>query len=363
MSYAASLLATYPSSYGPSSLLSDEFITNPSFDNLYRSNVPYMSSGRLLSDDLAFNQLNYDAPTYRPPLYSLSNSTSVYPPTNYQKNLIKNQRTIVPPNDSFASLNDITEYSDSLATASNTNTASSVARSINGNYNDGPMNMFTTYPQNPNRLSNNTNESSQFKSVWNSPQVKSNKIKPKSTTVRSQPSVAIQKKSPADEFNNDLTPVQSPPQINPLQRNPTVTETSKQTSSIDIQAWVNETKKEAPEDNKAAQEAWSVKMGQLHQAQIQREKDKAKSSRALPIPPKKLDNKSMTNKTKSITDSKSRDSTYQIPQESYFDSLFEGDYFRNQLITDYSLSSSYQQPTTKKTKLTTSSLSKLFRIN
>ena len=84
MSYATSLLATYPSSYGPSTLLSDDLVQRSPLDNLYPSSVPYMSSGRLLSDDLAFNQINYDSTTYRPPLYSITNSSSVYPTTNYQ---------------------------------------------------------------------------------------------------------------------------------------------------------------------------------------------------------------------------------------------------------------------------------------
>lgn len=356
MSYAASLLATYPSSYGPSTLLSDELVTRSSFDPLYPSSLPYMSSGRLLSDDLAFSQLNYDTPSYRPPIYPLSNQTSVYPKTNYPATFSRPQRQTVPPNDSFASLNDITEYSDSLATASNTNTASSVARSINGNYMDGPMNMFSNYPQNPNRMSDSSQQQQQpqQKSIWNSPPVKQ-KPKPKSTTTRTQPPLNIQKKSPTEEVNDDLTPVPSP-----HQRNATITEMSKQTSSIDIQAWVNDTK-HSPIDEKAAEQAWSVKMSQLHQAQIQREKEKAKSSRALPIQQKKPDNRSLTNKTKSITDTKSRDTTYQATHDSYLDSLFDGDFFRKPLTTDYSLNTSYQQPTNKtKNKLTTSSFRKLF---
>jgi hypothetical protein len=359
MSYAASLLATYPSSYGPSTLLSDDLVNHSTFDNLYQTKVPYMTSGRLLSDDLAFDQINYNTKTYRPSLYPIGNPTSVYSTTNYKKPLVKNQFKTVPPNDSFASLNDVTEYSGSLATASNTNTASSIARSINDNYTDGPMNMFLNYEQNYNRMSNSTNDSSPIKSNWSSPQTKqkvqSDKTKTKSTS--------IQKKSSADEYNNDLTPVQSPQlsmtlikQPSELQRNTTINDMSKQTSSIDIQTWINDAKKESSVDEKAAEQAWSVKIDQLHHVQAQRVKEKAKSSRALPLVPKKVDNKQVQNKTKS------HDTTYQISHDSYFDSLFDDrDFFRNPVINDYPLNSSYhQQPISKKNKFTTNSLSKLF---
>jgi len=369
MSYAASLLATYPSSYGPSTLLSDDLVNHSTFDHLYQTKVPYMSSGRLLSDDLAFNQINYDTKAYHPPLYSIGNSTSVYPTTNYAKTLVTNQRKLGPPNDSFASLNDITEYSDSLATASNTNTASSVARSINDNYMDGPMNMFLNYQPNSNRMSNSTNDSPQIKSNWNSPQTKQNvqlgKIKAKSTT-RTQPSTIIQKQLSANELNDDITPVQSPQppmiltkQTSQLQRNTTVNDMSKQTSSIDIQAWVNDAKKESSVDEKAAEQAWSVKIDQLHHVQAQRVKEKAKSSRALPLAPKKIDNKKVRNKPKSITDT-----THQMSHDSYFDSIFDDrDFFRNPLTNDYLLNSSYQQqPISKRNKLTTNSLSMLFLL-
>jgi hypothetical protein len=339
-----------------------------------------MSSGRLLSDDLAFNQINYGTTTYHPSLYPLPDSTSVYPKTNYpKKSLATIQRKNVPPNDSFASLNDITEYSDSLVTASNTNTASSVAHSINDHNINGPMNMFSNHQQNYNRTLSNNDDTSLFQTSWSSPQIKqkgqSDEIKTKSsfkqqplptTTTRSQPSTNVQKKSSADELNDDITPVQSPQlpmTLTKNQRNATFTESNKQSSSIDIQAWVNDTKKESPIDEKIAQEAWSVKIGQLNQVQAQREKEKSKSSRGLPITSKKVDNKPVSNKTKSITDTKSRDTMYQSPpHETYFDSLFDGDFFRKPVPHDYPLNSSFHQPISKKNKLITNSLSKLFII-
>jgi hypothetical protein len=364
MSYATSLLAAYPSSYGPSTLLSDDLVGRSPFDNLYPSSVPYMSSGRLLSDDIAFNQITHDTSTYRPPLYSISNSTSVYPTNNYQTNWHKP----MPSNDSFALSNDITEYSDSLATASNTNTASSVARSINGYTMSGPMNMFSNHQQNYNPIVNDfNNNNSQQQSMWNSPQTKkkgqTNDVKPKSTLkqqpqstkTRTQPSTVAQKK-PVDD---DLTPVQSPRAPLTKQQNGTINQIEKQPSSVDIQAWLNDTKKDSPIDDAAAEQAWSVKIGQLHMTQAQREKEKAKSSRALPNPPKKVDNKPIGSKTKPINDTKSRDPNYQIQQDSYFDSLFDGDYFRN----DYAGNSSYHQPLSTKPKLSNNSLSKLSFIN
>ena len=94
----------------------------------------------------------------------------------------------MPPNDSFASLNDITEYSDSLGTASNTNTASSIARSINDNNMNGPMNMFPNHQQNYNQLLNDVNNNSQHLKLFGvhhnqnkTTKGQTNQIKPKTT--------------------------------------------------------------------------------------------------------------------------------------------------------------------------------------
>jgi hypothetical protein len=379
MSYATSLLAAYPSSYGPSALLSDDLVTRSSFNNLYQPTVPYMSSGRLLSDDLAFNQINHDTTTYhQPPAYSFSNSTSLLPTTNYQIPSVSNWRKPIPPQDSFASLNDITEYSDSLATASNTNTASSVARTIDGNNNNnGSMNLYTNYQQNYNRLLNDENGSPQFESNWSSPQVKkkeqSHEQKPtskKHPAPQTKPSIVVQKKPSTDELDDDVTPVPSPrappalaKQQHPLKRHAALTDTEKQEASVNIEAWLNESKKDSAIEGKAAEEVWSVKIGQLHMAQAQREKDKVKSSRALPTAPKKVDNKPVISKTKATADIKTHDNTLQT-HDSYFDSLFDGDFFRKPSTNNYTINSSVHQSVPPKSKPITNAFRKLFlKIN
>lgn len=375
MSYADSLLATYPSSYGPSNLLSDDLVQRTNYDNIFPSSVPYMTSGRLLSDDLAFNQITYDPKPYRPSLYPLPNSTSVYPTTTttktkHPKQPPTTQRKAAPPPppppiDSFVSLNDITEYSDSLATASNTNTASSVARSFNG-----PNNMPPYYD---NRLPIYDNDTPTIQANYSPPKPKqkvpTNETKGKSTT-HSKPSTITHKKTPAKELDEDITPVPSPqlPGQSTKKSNHFPTNTAALTdinrhspAPVDVQAWVNETDKNSPIDEKAAEEAWSMKMNQLHQAQVQREKEKTRSSRALPLPPKKADNKPVTSKSKSVADSKSRDTTHKAASDSYFESLFDGDYFRPVPITmnDYSMNASMHQNPGKKSKPTTNSFSKI----
>lgn len=370
MSYADSLLATYPSSYGPSNLLSDDLVQRTNYDNLFPSSVPYMTSGRLLSDDLAFNQITYDSKTYRPSLYPIPGPTSVYPTSTtktttkpkYPKQPPVTQRKPGPPPlDSFISMNDITEYSDSLATASNTNTASSVARSFNG-----PNNMPPYYD---NRLPSYDNDSSPVQTNRSPPKPKpkgpTNEIKGKSTT-HSKPSTITNKKPPADESDDDMTPVPSPRAPGqttkksnhiPLKAATLADIERRSPTIVDVQAWVNDTEKGSPIDEKNAEEVWSMRMNQLHQAQVQREKEKTKSSRALPLPPKKVDNKPVTSKSKSLADSKSRDTTHKAASDSYFESLFEGDYFRPQpmALNDYSMN----QTAGKRSKPTAQSFSKI----
>ncbi|CAF5001995.1 unnamed protein product, partial [Rotaria magnacalcarata] len=72
-------------------------------------------------------------------------------------------------------------------------------------------------------------------------------------TGRTQPSTGTQKDSTIDKLNDDLTPVQSPhlpvqltKQPNHLQRNATIADIEKQPPTIDIQEWVNKTKKQSP---------------------------------------------------------------------------------------------------------------------
>ncbi|CAF3563060.1 unnamed protein product [Rotaria sp. Silwood1] len=131
-------------------------------------------------------------------------------------------------------------------------------------------------------------------------------------------------------------------------------EIEKRAPSIDVQAWINDTKKGSPIDEKQAEQVWSVKIGQLHMIQAQNEKEKTKSSRALPHAPKKVDNKPFASKIKPVTNTKSREPTYEAPHDSYFDTLFEGDFFRKPSTNNYSISSSFHQPKSTKNKLTSS---------
>lgn len=344
MSYAASLLGSYPTTtYAPSSLLSDNLVQRTTYDTIFPSNAQFLNDNRLFSDQLAYSSLNYNPTTtsiYQPSLYP---SNAVHPATKrnpikastqFSKPLPTNQRHIAPPNDSYASLNDITEYSDSLATASNTNTASTVARTIDGN----SKKTFT-----------NHNKSNSNQHIWSPVQAK---------TQKSQP--INQKKTPAVHSDEDRTPVPShqnkpPPQQQQQPNHPP--ESNHQASSVDIQAWLNDTKKDSPFDDEFAEQAWSSKIEHLHQMKAQHEKDKAKSSRALPIPTKKKETKPNNSKSRPPNDA-----THNKPAfDSYFDSIFDGDYFRKPFSTDYIHNSSVNQPGSRKNKPTTNSFSKRFQ--
>ncbi|CAF3384653.1 unnamed protein product [Rotaria socialis] len=341
MSYATSLLAAYPSSYGASTLFSDNLVQRSSFDNVYHPPVGgYGGTDRLFSDDFAFN---HNQTTYHPPLYSISNPTSVFPTQNYENSPVGSYRhQPLPSNDSYALLNDIPEYSESLVTASNTNTASSIARSLHENKTNLPINKFPNQPPNYTHTSNDGHGNQPMKSVWSSTKTKTKtkggqlddtkkkpllKQQPGLITGHTQPSTGTQKDSTTDKLNDDLTPVQSPH----LPQPPT----------IDIQEWVNRTKKESPTEDKDAEQAWTVKIDHLHMVQAQHEREKTKSVRPLPNAPKKIENKTaVVNKKKPAVDVKPHDSKYQ--HESYFDTLFDGDYFRKPSTNNYSISSSFQ---------------------
>ncbi|CAF4318693.1 unnamed protein product, partial [Rotaria sordida] len=79
-----------------------------------------------------------------------------------------------------------------------------------------------------------------------------------------------------------------------------------------------------------------------------------KSLRALPNGPKKVDNSPFVNKTKPINDTKSREPTYEIQHDSYFDTLFEGNYFRKPSTNNYSINSSFHHSKPTKNKLASS---------
>jgi hypothetical protein len=353
MSYATSLLADYPSSYGPSTLLSDDLLARSSLGPLYGPSVPYMSSSRLRSDDLAYNQIGLSPTIYRPSGYSH------YPSTTYRSPSITNWRSDIPP------LNDISEYSNSLGTVSNTTTASSIARSINNNNQNESRDLFPDYQQSYNRLLNDVERSPHLPTMWKSSppppppplSVKTNEQK-SSTRQRSFPELSttiVQKKSPIEQSKNEITPVPSPvlpKQESHLQRTATLVEVDKPQPAVDVQAWLNEGEDEPPVDQKSAEQVWSNKVDKLHVVQAQREKEKAKSSRALPNIPRKNDSK-----TPAASDNKINNTAFQMRNNSYFDSLFDGNFFRKTSTNRQNGNSSYQQSFATRNKPTTNTTS------
>jgi hypothetical protein len=293
MSYGSSVLAAYPSSYGQSILPSNDRTTRSSFDNRYQSDVPYRNSARVINEDLANNQNNYNTTTaYRPPLQSLPNSSSIIPTTDSRKP--------IPPNRSADTLNDITEYADSLATAS------SVAHSINNN----SGNKFSNSQQHHNLADN-----SQLKTTKQSDEIKTKS--PLKKPARAQPLKTLHEKSLNDELIANVASFQSP-----------------QTSSINIEAWLNDTKKKSPANENAPKQAWPIKTDQ-----IQQEKQNDKKSRSS----KPNENKPIGNKTNSMA----RGATYEIQQDRYFDDV------RN---------STFHAPPSTKAHLLKKSFRKLFLI-
>ena len=375
MSYATSLLMAYPPPYGPSTLLSDDLVQRSSHRSLYEPSVPYMSGNRLYSDSLTYNPIGYGSTNYQSSMYPQ------YPSTNYRTPSITDWHRDVPGQNSFGSINNIREYSDSLGTSSNTNTASSLARSINDNNQNNSMNVFPNYQQNYNRLLNETDRSPHVTTIWSPPRPKipTNDKKPTlNHHSHPQPSAPIvQKKSPIEEPKHDRTPVPSPspppppPPAPPLiltkqDSKPASAEIEKQQATVDIEAWLSETKDETPpQDDKAAEEAWTNKIDQLHTIQAQREKDKAKSSRALPNISKKNETKPVPNKSSAVNDNKIREQSFQMRNNSYFDSLFDGNFYRKTSTNQQSLNSSYQRsgPTRNQSTLSKISFSKKKNIS
>jgi hypothetical protein len=357
MSYATSLLMAYPPPYGPSTLLSDDLVQRSSRGPFYESSVPYMSSNRLYSDSLTYNPIGLGSTSYQPSAYSQ------YPSTNYRTSTITDWHRDVPPHNSYGTMNNIREYSDSLGTTSNTHTASSLAHSINDNNQHNSTNVFPNYQQSYNRLLNDTDRSPHLTTIWSPSRPKIPTNDEKSTShhhsLPEPPTPIVQKKSPIQEPKTDRTPVPSPSppprsppappliltkQENDLQRNPTLVEIENHQPAVDIQAWLSETKDEKPpQDDKAAEQAWTVKIDQLHTIQAQREKEKAKASRALPNITKKNDNKSISNKSSAANDNKIRETSFQMRNNSYFDSLFDGNFYRKTSTNQQSSNSSQQR--------------------
>jgi hypothetical protein len=303
MSYGSNVLAAYPSSYGQSS---NDRTTRSSFDNLYQSDVPYRNSDRIINEDLAYNQNNYDTTTtYRPPLHSNSNSSSIIPTTDSRKP--------IPPNRSADTSNDITEYADSLATGS------SVARSINHN----SANKFSNSQQHHNLLSNNLADNSQLQTTKQSDEIKTKSpLKNPKKPTRAQPLKTLHEKSLTDELIANVASYQSP-----------------QSSSINIEAWLNDTKKKSPVNENPPKQAWPD--------QIQHEKQNGKTSRSSQT----NESKPIGNKTKPKTNSIARGATYEIQQDPHFDSLVDD--VRN---------STFHPPTSTKAHLLKKSFRKLFLI-
>jgi hypothetical protein len=357
MSYATSLIMAYPPPYGPSTLLSDDLVQRSTHGSFYEPSVPYMSSNRLYSDSLTHNPVNHGPTSYQPSIYSQ------YPSTNYRTSSIPDWHRDIPPQNPYGTINDMREYSDSLGTTSNTGTASSLAHSINdNNQKQNSMNVFHNYQQSYNRLLNDADRSP-HRTTMRSPsrhRIPINDEKPASThrSLPGPPAPIVQKQSPIQEPRRDQTPVPSPsPPSSPppapplmltkqesnLQRNPTVVEIEKQPPAVDVETWLDETKDETPEEDKSAEQAWTVKIDQLHTIQAQREKEKAKPSRALPSISKKNENKPITNKSSTANDNKIRETSFQMRNNSYFDSLFDGNFFRKSSTNQQGLNSSYQR--------------------
>ncbi|CAF3173901.1 unnamed protein product [Rotaria sp. Silwood2] len=315
MSYATNLLTAYPPSYDRSTLVSDDLVQNSSFGTFYEPSIPYINGSRLHSDDLTFNQLDLGPTSYRSSIYSH------FPATSYRTSSITDWRRDVQPQNTYNSLNNIREYSESLGTASNTTTASSVAHSINDNNLNGSMNIYPNYQQNYNRLYNDVDRNPHVTTMWNpvQPKIQTNDEKPTST-YRSLPNLSatiLQKTSLTEISTKDKTPIPSPlstltKQENNIQTNSTSIENEKQQSSIDTQISSNEKKDETSMDEKLGQQDWTIKIDKLHTMKAQREKEKAKSSRALPSISKKIDNQPIINKSTTANDNKAREVSFQM---------------------------------------------------
>jgi hypothetical protein len=336
MSYATSLQMAYPPPYGPSTLLSDDLVHRTSVVPYYApSSLPHRTGSHLLSDDFIYNPIGLAPLSYRstthPPLSTI---------TDWQRD--------IPAHTSYASINNVREYSTSIGTTSNTNTASSVAHSVHENNLNISKHKLPIHQQNNNRLPNDTDRQPPLTTIWSSRQPKRSTQDEESTvTYRSMPELSAKKhqpKSPVEEIKKDPTPPPPPPPAPPVltkqESDTPITEPEKQQeqpSTIDTHAWLTESRKVSPVNEQAAEYSWANKIDQLHTTQAQREKEKAKALRVLPNLPKKVVQKPVV-----INEKKGSGSPYQRRNASYFDSLFDGNYYRktstNQQNSNLSLS-------------------------
>ena len=346
MSYGGNILTSFPST-----LLSDGFVQRTSFDSMYQPSMPYTNNSRLVGDDLPLNQTRY-----QPLPYTMTNNNTYYPNRiNYQHQDVSGAnswRGSIPAQESLVSMNDVTEYSESMATASNTNTASSVARTIEDQNYYGPAKKFSQPFQNSNGFRNPPNPPvhTQHQPNTKMPLKKEEKFGP---APKNHQAPQVSKKPTNDELENNGTSSfrNENPSVPKNPSNPRLE--PKQPSSIDIEAWLNESKKDETGGDLSAEQAWSVKMNQLQMAQAQKIKDKARLSRALPNETKKFEQKSSGSKAKSNENNQDRHTTY-------MDSLFDGDYFRRTAPNNYQASSSFQSTKTKRPKPTNNSFGKYF---
>ena len=369
MSYRTNLLMAYPPSYGLSTLLSDDLVQSSSLGNLYEPPIPYMNSSRLLNDDLTYNPISFDSTSYRSTVYSH------LPLTSYRASPITDWHGDFLSQNPYASLTNAREYSESLGTASNTTTASSVAHPVNNNF-SGSRTMFPNYQQSYNRLFSDVDRTPRMNTVWNPlrPNIPTNEDKSMSTHrsfPQLSPPFVVQKTPPPVEVpNKDITsaPPSTPPSVtkqeNNIPTNATAHEFEKQQqqpqSFVDNHTQPSENKGETSADRKAAEQAWTIKIDRLHVVQEQREKEKTKPSRTLPTVSKNIDNKPKVNNSTKASDNKIRETSFRMRNGSYFDSLFDGNFLRKTSTNQQYLKSSPQRSLSMRNQPRTRLFSKNF---
>ena len=343
MSYATSLQMAYPPPYGPSTLLSDDLVHRTSGLPYYApTSVPYRTGSRLPSDDFIYSSAGVPPSSYR---------SIAYP----QFSAITDWQRDIPAYTSYASINNVREYSASLGTASNTNTASTAAHSNHENHLNSSKNKVFT---NPNRFPSDVDRQPPLTTIWSSRRPKQSAQEeqpplpppPTTTHYQSLPELSATKRqprSPVEEIRKDPTPppprLPSPPPppmlIKQESHTTTTTEPEKQPeqpSIVDNHVMLTESRKDSPIDELAAEQAWANKIDQLHTVQAQREKDKVKASRILPqIPAKKFPQRPVVS-----TERTGRISPFQRRNPSYFDSLFDGNYYRKPTVYQQNSSTS-----------------------
>ncbi|CAF1062261.1 unnamed protein product [Adineta ricciae] len=225
-------------------------------------------------------------------------------PSVSQSSSIANSRKPVLPNHPVPSLNEMPEYEESLGTAS------SVARSIN---------KFPNVQQNHQLYTNNTDPNPSSQSNQPTLQTKT----PKQSTLHTQP-------------------------IKDVNRKPTTNgtyEDERANLSVPVDGWVNDAKKKPVADGKSTKQALAVKTEHTSPTQSD------KSIRSKPI-----ENKVNRNKSKSFTQPISRDKTYEIQNDPYFDEIDSEDASPHQPTSTKPYHQ--QNPTNPKTSLYEPSSSK-----